>query len=124
MKYTDISYADIVSRCTELQEQGAYTYVKWTCIGCGERQTYTEANAFPKQATCMTCAAVTDIGKRGGGFLLAVPTETPEQAQAVADYITTGAAEDGIEAQVAVVNLEESGESLNDAVARMVRGSK
>ena len=118
----DITYADIVRRCTELQMRNCFTYVKWTCIGCGGRNTYRKANVFPKRARCRFCRAVTSIEERGGGFLLAVPTDTPDQAQAVADYITTGARADGIEAEVVVVNLEKTGQSLEDAVAECVAG--
>ena len=116
----DITYADIVRRCTELQMRNCFTYVKWTCIGCGGRNTYRKANVFPKRARCSFCRALTSIEERGGGFLLAVPTDTPEQAQAVADYITTGARADGIEANVEVVNLEETRQSLDDAVRACV----
>ena len=119
-KTNDIPFADIVRRCTELQRQGAFTYVKWTCSGCGGRQTYIEADAFPTEAACSACGAVTNIVERGGGFLLAVPTDTFEQAQSVADYINTGARADGIEAQVVVVNLEKTGLSLDDAVRACV----
>ena len=118
----DITYTDIVRRCTELQMQGAFTYMKWTCKGCGGRQTCTEANAFPALPVCPACGVTTNVKRRGGGFLLAVPTDTEAQARAVADYINTGAREDGIEANVKVVNLEKAGLSLDDAVARMVKG--
>ena len=116
----DITYADIVRRCTELQMRNCFTYVKWTCIGCGGRNTLAFRYVFPKRARCSFCRALTSIEERGGGFLLAVPTDTPEQAQSVADYITTGARADGIEANVTVVNLEETRQSLDDAVRACV----
>jgi hypothetical protein len=118
--HLDISYADIVRRCLELEAHGCFTYVKWTCVRCRERNTYRTANVFPKRARCRTCRSFTSVEALGGGFLLAVPTETLEQAQVVADRITTGARADGIEAQVVVVNLERTGQSLGDAVAELV----
>ena len=115
----DITYADIVRRCTELQAKGGRTFVKYTCAGCGTRRTYLRADRFPRRATCAACGARTDIERTGGGFLLAIPTPTIEAACAVREQIVTGARADGVDAQVDVVNIARRGRTLARAVAAM-----
>lgn len=120
-KHHDIPYVDILRRCRDLQARGCVTYVKFTCSACGERRTYPRANVFPKTATCPVCHQRTDIEVQGGGFLLAIPADSPEEARAIRDRLVAGARADGVEARVESVSLV--GQTLGQAVARLVGAS-
>ena len=116
---SDISFAEIVRRCSDLQAKGCRTFVKYTCAGCGERRTYLRANRFPRRATCPACGVRTDIERTGGGFLLAVPAASPEEACAIRERLIAGARAEGVEAHVETVQFCQRGATLVRAVAAM-----
>jgi hypothetical protein len=62
---------------------------------------------------------VTDVQKQGGGFLLAVPANSPEEAEIIRQRLISGAHASGVEdPHVETVNLQH--QSIGQAVRAMV----
>lgn len=45
-------------------------FQKFTCAGCGERLMMEEPNVFHETGHCDRCGYVTDLSKRGCGYML------------------------------------------------------
>lgn len=62
-----------VARQAERKMQDGFTvYQKFTCEGCGARQTIGEANRFFLTGTCEECGALTNIAARGCNFMATI----------------------------------------------------
>lgn len=68
----DYSIAECEAKVTRFRAANptVKTYQKFTCDGCGTRLTMPEANVWYQTGTCDQCSTVTDIAKKGCGFVL------------------------------------------------------
>lgn len=53
-------------------EEGHTVFQRFTCRGCGARQTMDEPNRFFVTGDCYECGTVTDLVKAGCGYALLV----------------------------------------------------
>lgn len=51
-------------------------YQKFTCDGCGVRQTMAVANVFYKHGKCQECDFITNIERNGCNYLMLVTNDT------------------------------------------------
>ena len=67
----DLSMEDIEKQVNELLANNPHvaTYQKFTCEKCGSRQTMEEPNTFYLEGACEECKHVTDIRKKGCGYM-------------------------------------------------------
>jgi hypothetical protein len=68
-EYNDYPLELIAKSMQRRADAGAETYMKWTCVGCGDRVTATQPNTVYRQAQHEECGAITDIEKTGCNFL-------------------------------------------------------
>jgi ribosomal protein S27E len=65
----DLPWHELVERLTAVLKQGnATVYVKFTCQGCGSRQTFDRPNVLYTSGLCEECGRETSLLERGGGF--------------------------------------------------------
>jgi hypothetical protein len=65
----DFPFQDVTNEAERQIEQGAVTYQKFTCAGCGARLTIDIPNTFYTKGTCDKCGALTDIAERGCNYM-------------------------------------------------------
>jgi ribosomal protein L40E len=65
----DLPWDQLTKKADQAIAAGATLYQKFTCDKCGARQTMTEANTFYTEGQCEECQHITDIRKKGGGYL-------------------------------------------------------
>jgi hypothetical protein len=63
-------FYEVAANAERLVEAGHHVYQKFTCVGCGSRQTMAERDKFFTSGECEECHAVTDIVASGCNFLL------------------------------------------------------
>ena len=63
-------FGEVVRLADEQIAKGATVYQKFTCAGCGTRQTMEKANVFYTEGRCEECGTITDLQETGCGFLL------------------------------------------------------
>jgi len=61
----DGPFADAAARAQEAIAAGFTIYQKFTCQGCGARNTMEKPNTFFKQGTCEDCGRTTKIEECG-----------------------------------------------------------
>jgi hypothetical protein len=66
----DYPLADCAKECGPLIANGATIWQKFTCSGCGARQTMETPNVFYTAGKCEECGVVTDIEAQGCNYLL------------------------------------------------------
>ena len=60
-EYTDYPIEDILEAFKELTAKGDTLFQKWTCAGCGSRQTMEQPNLVFAHGTCEECGDITEI---------------------------------------------------------------
>lgn len=70
VQYNDRPFDECCVEAKKLADLGAYVFQKWTCDGCGERVTANNPNNFTTRGLHEDCGYITDIKKKGCGFLL------------------------------------------------------
>ncbi|RPH72699.1 MAG: hypothetical protein EHM78_02010 [Myxococcaceae bacterium] len=86
-------FDEVVIAANDAIARGADVYQKFSCAGCGQRLTMSEANTFFETGSCDKCGVVTDIKKDGCNFL--VHAMTPEaRAKMEAEKYAGGASGD------------------------------
>jgi hypothetical protein len=55
-------------------DNGCHFHQKFTCAGCGSRQTIEEQDKFFAEGKCEECGHVTDLKRRGCNFAIIGPT--------------------------------------------------
>lgn len=69
--YQDYSLEECAEAAEKLiQERHAEVYQKFTCAGCGSRQTMPDANVFYTSGRCEECGHVTDIKAQGCNYVV------------------------------------------------------
>jgi len=68
-KYNDLPWDELLESANKHIAGGAELYQKFTCEKCGARQTMSAPNTFYQEGQCEECAHITDLVKRGGGFM-------------------------------------------------------
>jgi hypothetical protein len=68
-KPLDIPWDDLLRQAQAAIGKGATVFQKFTCAGCGARQTICSANIFHRAGQCEECQHVTDLVAAGGGFM-------------------------------------------------------
>lgn len=66
----DHPFDEVVTAADNDIQTGADVYQKFTCVGCGERQTMEVPNTFYTSGKCEECGHVTNIVERGCNYLL------------------------------------------------------
>ena len=66
----DFPFDEVVQRADELIRGGAKVYFKFTCEGCGARQTFDVPNVAYKTGKCEECGHITDIERNGMNYVL------------------------------------------------------
>lgn len=86
-KYNNHPIGDCMKKARPIVAGGnAVVLQKFTCSGCGSRQTMGRPNAFYTHGTCEECGAVTDIQKTGCNYMLHVVSSPGALAQLKARY--------------------------------------
>jgi|GEM_PF-3070233 len=65
----DGSFDQILREADTAIAQGGMVFQKWTCKGCGKRQTIDKPNSFFTGGKCEECGHETDLRKEGCGFM-------------------------------------------------------
>jgi hypothetical protein len=68
-KSHDLPWNEIIEKVDAAIKAGATLYQKFTCEKCGSRQTMESPNTFYMEGQCEECQHVTDIKKRGCGYM-------------------------------------------------------
>jgi hypothetical protein len=68
--YHDFPFFDVAAKAQEMMNAGHTIHQKFTCTGCGSRQTIGEANKFFTKGQCEECGAVTNIVVTGCNYVL------------------------------------------------------
>jgi hypothetical protein len=66
----DFPFYEVVKNAQEQMLRGFLVFQKFTCQGCGTRQTMETPNTFYMEGTCEECHHITNIVKAGCNFLL------------------------------------------------------
>lgn len=69
-KYNDYPIEECAVTADEVIKKGGTVYQKFTCSGCGSRQTMDKPNVFFESGTCQKCNALTDIKAQGCNYLV------------------------------------------------------
>lgn len=69
-KQLDYPFDEVTKTAQDYIALGAQVFQKFTCAGCGARQTIDEPNRFYTSGKCQECGHVTDIRKQGCNYLL------------------------------------------------------
>jgi len=72
----DLPLSELVEKADEVIKMGrgfAKVYFEWTCVHCGSRQTFPEANALWMWGICEECGETTSITKGGYTLVLDMP---------------------------------------------------
>jgi hypothetical protein len=75
VKYNDYPFPEIAKSCREMLDRGLTFHQKFTCDGCGARQTIETPDTLFTKGICEECGHVTDIEKRGCNYLLSGPVD-------------------------------------------------
>jgi ribosomal protein S27E len=67
----DYPLDEIVEKANTALKTGALVFFKWTCKGCGVRQTFERANTLYTEGQCEECGTITSLKERGCNFMLA-----------------------------------------------------
>jgi hypothetical protein len=70
VKYKNFPFKEIETAVKDRIREGYIVHQKFTCDGCGSRQTISKSNVLYKLGKCEECGHVTDIEKRGCNYLL------------------------------------------------------
>lgn len=70
MTTRDIPWDDLLEQANAAIAGGATVYQKFTCAGCGARQTIESANVFHRAGQCEECGHITDLVRAGGGMMV------------------------------------------------------
>lgn len=65
----DHPFNEVVKTAEGLIKKGVNTFQKFTCDGCGVRQTIDVPNVFYTSGKCEECGHVTDIRAKGCNYL-------------------------------------------------------
>lgn len=65
----DYTFDEAAAAATNLIQQGATVYQKFTCANCGSRQTIATPNTFHKLGECEECNHITDIKATGCNYV-------------------------------------------------------
>jgi hypothetical protein len=68
-KYHDLPWDRLLEQAEATIKGGATLYQKFTCDHCGARQTMDVPNVFYTEGQCEKCSHITDLQRRGGGFM-------------------------------------------------------
>jgi hypothetical protein len=68
--FRDQPFADCAAKAETLAAAGHEVFQKFTCDGCGSRLMIAEPNVFHETGTCDKCETITDIKRKGCGFML------------------------------------------------------
>lgn len=66
-----------------LRNPRATVFGKWTCQGCGSRQTFEEANRIYTSGICEECHHETSLLKHGGGMSVIFERPTDDDLRSV-----------------------------------------
>ena len=66
----DFAFAEVAEAAERLVGEGFLVFQKFTCGGCGARQTMDEPNRFFTSGRCEECGHVTDIVAKGCNYLV------------------------------------------------------
>jgi len=65
----DFDFDEVAKQSFDLVCKGATIHQKWTCAGCGTRQTMEVPNKMFTRGICEECGHETDIKARGCNYL-------------------------------------------------------
>lgn len=68
----DVPFEEACDSADKRIREGGTVFQKFTCRGCGTRQTIDEPNAFYMYGKCEECGYVTDIVKAGCNYMLVI----------------------------------------------------
>jgi hypothetical protein len=75
LKYTDYPLTECALEAERLmRELGADVYQKFSCDGCGSRQTVIPPNVFHIKGKCQECGHITDILAKGCNYMVIMGT--------------------------------------------------
>ena len=66
----DGTFNEVFEEASAYLEIGATVYFRFTCEHCGSRQTFDTRNTLYETGKCEECGKITDLVKRGCGFML------------------------------------------------------
>jgi hypothetical protein len=69
-EYQDFPIAELIPVTDKLIGAGCTVFFKWTCGGCGARQTFDTPNVLYTRGKCEECDHVTDLRESGCNYLL------------------------------------------------------
>jgi hypothetical protein len=69
MAISDLPFDECCKRAEAATKRGMTIFQKWTCDGCGDRVTANTPNKFTTQGLHEDCGFITDIKKKGCGFM-------------------------------------------------------
>ena len=67
---SDFPFYEVAAACERHVMEGDVIHQKFTCQGCGARQTMEEENRLFMTGTCEKCNYITDIVAQGCNYLL------------------------------------------------------
>lgn len=70
IRYNDYPLQECADAAEKLAAKGLFVFQKFTCDGCGSRQTMDTPNQFFTSGKCEECGTVTDIKKKGCNYLV------------------------------------------------------
>jgi ribosomal protein S27E len=70
MSNNDYPFYEAAREAQALMEDGHTIFQKFTCGGCGSRQTMGQPNKFFIKGQCEECGAETDIEARGCNYMV------------------------------------------------------
>ena len=72
-EYHDHPLDELIPTMLDAMLRGGRAYLKFTCTGCGARQTIQEPNTLYAMGQCEECGEITDIDKQGGNLTVILP---------------------------------------------------
>ncbi|MCI0557516.1 MAG: hypothetical protein MN733_03395 [Nitrososphaera sp.] len=77
----DYPFQEVVDHASKLIADGHTVFQKFTCSGCGARQTIDVPNTFYTSGSCEECHHITDLTKNGCNFMLLAGTRQPSLSE-------------------------------------------
>lgn len=69
-EYQDYPFDEVIAKADEMIAKGANVFFKFTCSGCGARQTFDVPNTAYETGRCEECGTVTNIREQGMNYML------------------------------------------------------
>lgn len=83
---------EVIASAQDIIDKGGAVLQKFTCSGCGARQTMDKPNKFYTSGSCGECGHITDIAKDGCNFIAIIPQTSAGKAslQQILDKVNSG----------------------------------